>query len=112
MQDCFRAHPDVYGAELEDDEDEAAVEGTESEIPEATAGTPSDPQPPTRTPEGGKTPSPKSPEDEAVEGMLKSREAAQKATEEVRQTQKPLSESDEVVPKAWHDTTESNEKTK
>ncbi len=22
MQDCFRAHPDVYGAELEDEEDE------------------------------------------------------------------------------------------
>jgi intermembrane space import and assembly protein 40 len=23
MQDCFRQHPDVYGAELEDDEPEA-----------------------------------------------------------------------------------------
>lgn len=22
MQDCFRAHPDVYGAELEDEEEE------------------------------------------------------------------------------------------
>lgn len=26
MQDCFRLHPDIYGAELEDDENEVEAE--------------------------------------------------------------------------------------
>lgn len=29
MQDCFRAHPDVYGAELQDDEDESQAPPTD-----------------------------------------------------------------------------------
>jgi hypothetical protein len=44
MQDCFREHPDVYGAELEPDEEEDGVEetptragGEAEEVPDATA---------------------------------------------------------------------------
>lgn len=35
MQDCFRAHPDIYGAELEDEEEE----GFEGRLPEGEAAT-------------------------------------------------------------------------
>lgn len=36
MQDCFRQHPDIYGAELEDDDEyeaEGAAPTTDSDIP-------------------------------------------------------------------------------
>ena len=39
MQDCFRKYPEIYGAELEDDEAEetaASLEGAEGEAPTPT----------------------------------------------------------------------------
>lgn len=51
MQDCFRRFPDVYGAELEDDEDSQARDeagGTDDVSPEAS-GPPSSNLPPTNT---------------------------------------------------------------
>jgi intermembrane space import and assembly protein 40 len=45
MQDCFRAHPDVYGAELEDDEeavDTAQADGTETKSKNADEAKPKD----------------------------------------------------------------------
>jgi intermembrane space import and assembly protein 40 len=43
MQNCFREHPDVYGAELEDDDEEGTAEAIEGE----TAPVPSEPTPQT-----------------------------------------------------------------
>lgn len=37
MQDCFRAHPDMYGAELEDDEEEIEAEIRAQEAAKAEA---------------------------------------------------------------------------
>lgn len=37
MQDCFRAHPDMYGAELEDDEEELEAEIRAQEAAKAEA---------------------------------------------------------------------------
>ncbi|KAJ5698363.1 Mitochondrial intermembrane space import and assembly protein 40 [Penicillium macrosclerotiorum] len=38
MQDCFRQHPDVYGAELEDDEVEGGAPAPADQTPAATEG--------------------------------------------------------------------------
>jgi intermembrane space import and assembly protein 40 len=62
MQDCFRQYPEVYGAELEDDEPEAPNAGSE--------------QP------------------------LASQDDASTTPEEKHEHAK---ETDEVVPKAWHE---------
>ncbi|OJJ07064.1 hypothetical protein ASPVEDRAFT_355367 [Aspergillus versicolor CBS 583.65] len=75
MQDCFRQHPDVYGAELEDD-DEPSVE-------------PNAEQPPVTQAEPSATPDEK-------------RELAKQARDEVKSVGE-VAESDEVIPKAWHE---------
>ena len=37
MQDCFRQHPDVYGAELEEDDEPQADASAPSEVPPTAA---------------------------------------------------------------------------
>ncbi|KAF8249816.1 hypothetical protein K440DRAFT_581387 [Wilcoxina mikolae CBS 423.85] len=37
MQTCFQAHPDIYGAELEDEEEEKSSPATSSNVPTETA---------------------------------------------------------------------------
>lgn len=75
MQDCFRQYPDVYGAELEDD-DEPSVD-------------PNAEQPPATQAEPSATPDEK-------------RELAKQARDEVKSVGE-VAESDEVIPKAWHE---------
>lgn len=84
MQNCFREHPDIYGAEL-DDEEVAEVQA-EEERAQAARGQSEDPG--------------------MADGANASRHAeierVQQAKSQVR-TNEPVSESDEAVPKAWHD---------
>lgn len=133
MQNCFREHPDTYGAELDDEETEAQlaaeVDGEAAPMrPEAgldaqrTSPAPS----PAPAPEtgAGSTPSlahvdsPHSKGEKVAEtkphsesdpepAVAAKRERAQAATEQVRNDHDVVSESDKAVPKAWHDGTTS-----
>ncbi|KAL9099364.1 MAG: hypothetical protein Q9163_005125 [Psora crenata] len=120
MQTCFRDHPDIYGGELEDDDDEG-WEGAEQSSPPSPGETPS-PVPATSTPapleatsagpEGTHNPSTSS-GPSAVASLEKgpvphqgddatARAKAAKEQVEIDQGE-PTSESDELVPKAAHD---------
>lgn len=123
MQDCFRQHPDVYAAELDDDEEDAAAPApaTEAGITSSAAPTPETPSAaPTpealsaapTTPSAAHAralkvkdhaqPAGSSPADDAA-GR---KERAQAATQQVKQDhgeREGMSESDAVVPKAAHD---------
>lgn len=98
MQNCFRAHPDIYGAELDDND----------EVPEGESGTgeaAAQPETPVASSSRG--------EKVAEQGIGKSDDAAkvagkraraQEASKQVKAEHgEPSSETDEVVPKAWHD---------
>lgn len=108
MQDCFREHPDVYGAELEDTEGEPPQLGDE-QAPTA---------PETSQPEGAPAPSLANMESgkgakvaeqnanreaDRPDVVAGKRERAQAATQQVKSDHQPTSESEEMVPKAWHD---------
>lgn len=103
MQDCFREHPDVYGAELEDTEaplegEEAAVEGQAVSSPsQAAASTPH---------EGGEKVS-KPLGSESAESIAGKQERSEQAGQQVKKND-ALSESDEMVPKAWHSGIDAN----
>ncbi|KAL1305314.1 hypothetical protein AAFC00_002216 [Neodothiora populina] len=95
MQNCFREHPDIYGAEIDDDEapeDEApAPEGAEND---GAA------QPAAAVARGEKVADGPSHPDEA-QGKT---ERAQAALKQVKAEHgEPISETDEIVPKAWHE---------
>lgn len=79
MQDCFRQHPDVYGAELEDDDEPSAE--PKSEQPQAT--------------QADASAAPSAAPDEK-------RELAKQARDQVKSAGE-VAESDEVIPKAWHE---------
>lgn len=99
MQDCFREHPDVYGAELEDAD--APLEGEEAPAAAEGQGVPTPSQAAASAPhEGGeKVSKPVASEPEHV--VAGKQERANTAAKEVKQKD-ALSESDEMVPKAWH----------
>jgi intermembrane space import and assembly protein 40 len=85
MQDCFRQHPDVYGAELEDDDDV----------------------------EGGAPPSEQAPsaEIEASSAPEEARARAKEANIQVKAdtiAKGELAEADALVPKAAHDAEDKN----
>ena len=106
MQNCFREHPDVYGGELEDDEEGATVEQEEGR-PVSVGG---DPAPQAARIEAQAAQSESglaSGADPTAREDVKAR--VQAATEQVRR-EEPQAESDKVVPKAWHDTRSANEK--
>lgn len=97
MQNCFREHPDIYGAELDEDELEGELNapetanssGVESTTSSQSAG------------QGEKVTNgaPDHPTD--VQGK---RERAQAAAAQVESDHgEPTSESESAVPKAWHD---------
>ena len=105
MQDCFRQHPDIYGAELDDD-DMAADEHDDS-IPLAAAAAPSSESasqtdassPPIIRAEkvtDNKPHHKPSPKHE----LEAKRERAWVVTKQVKGEHEPQSESDEVVPRA------------
>nr|OQO26160.1 hypothetical protein B0A51_03879 [Rachicladosporium sp. CCFEE 5018] len=81
MQDCFRLHPEVYGSELEEEE----VDGELERQAGSAVGT-----------VGGE-----------VEQPVRKVEAERAQTPAVKEPLKsePVSESEELVPKAWHDGT-------
>ena len=101
MQDCFREHPDIYGSELDEDEEEQ--EDGHSTDASSAATTASSNSISTSKP-GGPKASP-SDEDEAAKTAR-----AKTASKQVREQHEPESETEDLVPKAWHDgTTSGNE---
>lgn len=96
MQDCFRLHPEMYGSELDDEEDdiedelrarqEASANGEELEAPKSQAPTPTTIQETPNTPQKTSTPETKPEKQNTIE--------ATKSTD-----------TEEVVPKAAHDAT-------
>ncbi|KAF2472882.1 uncharacterized protein BDR25DRAFT_283460 [Lindgomyces ingoldianus] len=114
MQNCFRQYPEIYGSELEgDDEDDVTEDGqpavaheTASELTPGSA--PSSP------------PAPPKPDEVAtqIQGQPLSptaeleskKQHARAATEQAKMEHETLSGSDEVVPKPWHDASGSEDK--
>jgi len=104
MQDCFRDHPDIYGAELDDvDADEmppAEGEAVPATPRDAAAASPH---------EGGEKVS-KGYGNTGPEAQART-ERAVAAGEQVKQDhgiQESMNESEAAVPKNWHDTTDAN----
>lgn len=92
MQNCFRQYPEVYGAELEDDE--APAEG------QVASAAPGDEQPVSAAQiDASSTPDEKHARAHEVNAETKS-QLAEKGE---------LPESDELIPKSWHDTEAKNE---
>lgn len=113
MQDCFRAHPDIYGAELEDDE-EGQEEGQEEgesgsrppvdASPEAASSAASTPSPlPTPVSEPETIPSPAPVANREDLAPSSKTERAKAAAEQVKRDHIPTSESEKLVPRASHD---------
>lgn len=134
MQDCFREHPDVYGAELEEEaaEELEAQEDVDRQKPPPApySGEPgADKMPdssttalpsasPTSLPSAYGSSSLSSPAEsgkDKVDSSIKSSDEdsrgktdrAQAAKEHMK-NESPASESDAVVPKAWHDAKDKN----
>lgn len=104
MQDCFRQHPDVYGAELEDEED-----GDEQPVATATdaQAAPQSDSVALSSRQTEKVARPPKPESQTET----SRHQAQAAKKQVQETTggEPLDETPELVPKATHDTAQRAE---
>lgn len=96
MQNCFREHPDVYGAELEDDVEAEAREQDNA------AGQSTQPTQPEANPDAEKVADRGADHPEAIQGK---RERSNAATEQVKRDHDIMSESDSLVPKAAHDAT-------
>ncbi|KAH7355156.1 hypothetical protein BKA65DRAFT_497782 [Rhexocercosporidium sp. MPI-PUGE-AT-0058] len=114
MQDCFRLHPEMYGSELEDDEDEveeelraresAVASGDEASNPDTEQiQQVSDKVTPQATAE--KKPAQPAEEKNVVEEPHKD---TSKATAESVAKSQPGDEGGELVPKASHDATKAN----
>ncbi|PLB46049.1 hypothetical protein P170DRAFT_478973 [Aspergillus steynii IBT 23096] len=97
MQDCFRQHPDVYGAEIDDDEEAPAAPPVSAEdAPAAVA--------PQSTASAAEIEASSHPD----EKRARAKETVAE-TKTVAAGQPELAESDELLPKAWHDTEAKNE---
>lgn len=88
MQDCFRAHPDVYGAELEDDDAPAETPAAPSKE-EVSAAVKAD--------------AASHPDEKHARAKEIKTQVASAAAKEGEQA-----ESEELIPKAWHDTESEN----
>ncbi|EME86553.1 uncharacterized protein MYCFIDRAFT_186716 [Pseudocercospora fijiensis CIRAD86] len=87
MQNCFRDHPDIYGAEL-DDEEVAEVQAEEDRAQVALAQR-------------------KESTESSPESAIKGHDVP---AQTVKQTSEPVSDTEELVPKAWHDGRSSTDK--
>lgn len=96
MQDCFRAHPDVYGAELEDDDE---AEGDAAAPSAASDDTPAGQEPSAVELDASSHPD---------EKRARAKEArSQMKTDIAEKGEHP--EADALVPKAAHDAEEKNQ---
>lgn len=104
MQNCFREHPDIYGAELDDEEEGEAVPGDGARlVGEEPRGAEDSSSPSLANMDGSHGRGEKvsdNPEPDAVQGK---KERSEAATQQVHSDHGITSESDEMVPKAWHD---------
>lgn len=118
MQDCFREHPDIYGAELDDD-DEAPEDGNEcpapapvsvegGEVPAAALSTEGTAAP--STVEGGEVPAAalSTAATPASGSTLHSTPSASSETRGEGIQRGPADEGSVLVPKAAHDATDAN----
>lgn len=115
MQTCFREHPDIYGAEIDEDEEgiEDALEGQPApEVDPLPTAASSATSPASSSPVVPETPSSTSPLASASSRSTGGADAAQRAQGAKAQVQRvqgaEQSESDSIVPKAAHDGTNAN----
>ncbi|TVY26599.1 Mitochondrial intermembrane space import and assembly protein 40 [Lachnellula hyalina] len=108
MQDCFRQHPEMYGAELEDDEEEVeeelrAREASPAPGDEAPQSAPKTSQEP---PKEAAAPTPAPPAEEQKKPILDAPEVhVDTAKETVGESQDSGDEGSQLLPKAAHDAT-------
>jgi intermembrane space import and assembly protein 40 len=95
MQDCFRLHPEMYGSELEDDEDELEDEIRAQESAKASGETSAKSTPESAPPTAEASPTPSEEEKAVSEAPHRD---SQSTT--VAETQKAGDEGGELVPKA------------
>ena len=118
MQDCFRQHPDIYGSELEEDQEQeqeqqeldAPAPAPDAPIPTSTPLTASlDQQPIPESATSAKSEPPSSPLSSSpdLSAGASDTERARAAKQQVESDHgsEPISESDDLVPKAAHDAT-------
>lgn len=102
MQDCFRAHPEVYGSEL-DDEDDGAAPAADTGAGAPSAESPnSDDQAPATQLDAAAYPGDKQSRAKEVKSQMNESTGAHPEQ----------AESDQLLPKAWHDTEQKNTETK
>lgn len=97
MQDCFRQHPNVYGAELEDDDQQQPSPTSEN----TTAPTS------TEVATASQLDAASHPDDKHARAKEVRMQVADAGTQDGEQA-----ESDQLIPKAWHDADNKNEETK
>ena len=101
MQECFRAHPDIYGAELEDDDANPPDESAQSPSP-----APADASLPTAATSATSDSQAPPPEPSASGAGTSGTERAKAAKRQVeRDHGESTGEGDGLVPKAAHDAT-------
>lgn len=110
MQNCFREHPDIYGAELDDDE-EGVAESMEGE----TAPVPSEPAPQTQVASTEPPTTPKEPAQQSSSNTSSIPTAAVSAKNDPTpalqndSVAKADADSEDLVPRAWHDSRDSTQ---
>ena len=94
MQDCFREHPDIYGSELEEDGEEEM-----DDRPNMDAASAASSASPTSTP-SSQTDVTTSPLGENEDVKMAGARAKSKQAQEQHKSE---AETEQLVPKAWHD---------
>lgn len=124
MQDCFRQYPEVYGGEYEDGEspEDDDLSYSNPQVDEPSIPPPLDPSLPMPAVDQPSVPlyTSKTSVDKAPLSPLESDSQASSPSSSMsdhtgtgarassRTTEEPVSESEELVPKAWHDTNAPN----
>jgi len=106
MQNCFREHPEMYGAELEDEEAPSSETSNEQPVP-ASSPAPSLADMESPHGRGEKVSDHTNASPDPANVVSGKRERALAATQQVKQDHDAVSESESAVPKAWHDSTAS-----
>lgn len=108
MQDCFREHPEIYGSELEED-DAPPEEVAPAPAPPPDSGDGVIPAAATSAIPESQPPPSSSPDPLASAAGTTDTQRAQAAKQQVEKDHgSPISESNEMVPKAAHDATSAN----